>query len=315
MKKKLVYVLATSQNMVFAAGNVALGLNKYMPYDEFDILILHNGLVEEDEKTLGKIRNVILESYSFPEGFEDAIGKRVTGRFGRGNALLTFCHYEIFRLLDEYETAAWVDIDTAIQGSLSGLSLHGPFGMSPDRYLTGISPNSGNFNRPVPGYDMDRPGYCAAVVVVNDKLPRYKEIYDWLWKKSIELAEYLHNPDQGIINLAIQEFKIEVNEINHYEYVCFASFKEANTAKIAHFGTERKVWVNSWYLRSFPEWYRTHLEWLKLGGSDFQRHKEMDTRNVLLKAKIYPTWLINSLCLFIPKKKNRDRFRAKYGAS
>ena len=43
-KKKCAYVLAASQNIIFAAGNVALELNRYMPDEEFDILIYHRGL-------------------------------------------------------------------------------------------------------------------------------------------------------------------------------------------------------------------------------------------------------------------------------
>ena len=36
-KKKCAYVLAASQNIIFAAGNVALELNPFMPNEDFDI--------------------------------------------------------------------------------------------------------------------------------------------------------------------------------------------------------------------------------------------------------------------------------------
>jgi hypothetical protein len=217
--------------------------------------------------------------------------------------------------LDRYETAIWLDIDIAIQASIAELSQYGPLGMAPDMALNRLYtrfPRQINFNKPVPAYDMDAPGYCSAVVVANHHLKGYRELYNWLWEKSVEYAEYLANPDQGIINLAIEEFALNVNAFSWDEYECFPTVVKANVAKIVHFGTTSKIWNKAYLLRAFPEWYRTHLEWLKLGGDDFDR-TGMNTSNILFKLyKKYPKWFISFLCFFIPKKKNRDRLRAKY---
>lgn len=44
VKKNKAYFLSCSENYIFAAANVALSLNKYMPYDEFDIVIYHTNI-------------------------------------------------------------------------------------------------------------------------------------------------------------------------------------------------------------------------------------------------------------------------------
>ena len=134
-KKKCAYVLAASQNIIFAAGNVALELNRYMPDEEFDILIYHRGLERKDVKALNKIKNVVLREFILPQGFEEAILNNMpSGRLKNKNSLLTFAHYEVFNLLDEYQTAVWLDIDTSVQGNIKGLQSFGPVGMAEDKH-------------------------------------------------------------------------------------------------------------------------------------------------------------------------------------
>lgn len=273
-KKKCAYILATSQNIVWAAANVALELNRYMPNEEFDILIYHRGLEEKDVKALSKIKNVILKEFITPDGFEETILKNMPkGRLANKNSLLTFAHYEVFNVLDEYKSAIWLDIDTSIQGDISKLQTYGPIGMPEDKHDTGIFPVQINFVKPVPNYNMEASAYCTAVVVATDALKNAKEIYQWCINKSMELAEYLITPDQGIIQLALQHFKLKVNVFPFEEYTCFASWPMAHLAKIAHFGTSAKVWNTPDLYQAFPQWLRTHLEYVAMGGSDFDRSK------------------------------------------
>ena len=81
-----------------------------------------------------------------PKGFEEAIMEKMPpGRLKNKNALLTFAHYEIFNLLEQYKTAIWLDIDTAIQGDISGLQQYGPLGMAEDKHTCGVFTASVNF--------------------------------------------------------------------------------------------------------------------------------------------------------------------------
>lgn len=286
-KKKCAYVLAASQNIIFAAGNVALELNHFMPNEDFDILIYHSELQPNDIQALQKIKNVILKDFVIPKGFEEAIMEKMPpGRLKNKNALLTFAHYEIFNLLEQYKTAIWLDIDTAIQGDISGLQQYGPLGMAEDKHTCGVFTASVNFVRPVPRYNMNAKAYCTAVIVVSEELKNAKEIYDWCWDKSIQYASYLITPDQGIIQLALQHFNLPVNTFSWEKYEAFSTMPYAHLAKIAHFGTAQKIWNTSDLYQSYPQWQRTHLQYLSLGGSDFDR-SFLNQNNVITTLRNY----------------------------
>ncbi len=141
-----------------------------------------------------------------------------------------------------------------------------PFGITPDTpWTVGI-----NFGDPVPGYDMNRPGVCTAVMLGNEALP-YEEIHRWCYAKAREIGGNLVNGDQGVVNLMLQEFGITPNLMPLEEWQCISWKPEACVARIVHFGTEKKVWNTLKVCTAFPEWYRIHIEWLRLGGGDFDR--------------------------------------------
>jgi hypothetical protein len=133
---------------------------------------------------------------------------------------------------------------------------------------------------------MDKPTICSALIVADDSIP-YRELYKWCYAKALEYAEYLSNRDQGIINLALQEFKITPNMISSYTWQCKFFKETVHTAKIVHFGYKVKPWDSEVLIMHFPEWYRTHLAWIKLGGSDFPKHATMNLFNMLTIEDIY----------------------------
>ena len=274
-KKPLVFFLCCSDNIIFAAGNVALALNKYMPNEQFDIIIYHTGLRPANALALKKIPRVILKNFKFDGAFQDEILKRMPkGRWSNPNSLLAFSHYEIFDFLYEYKTAIWLDADISVQANISELCKYGPFGQSKDLNWHNIWTVGDQFIKPLPkksGYDMSTDGYINALIVVNDQLPHWKEMRDYCYRKSLEYAEYLKNCDQAVFAMLRQDFGIQVNEIPWHEYICHAQHPYASLAKVVHFGCQDKVWTDDRYLRTFPEWFRTHLEWLQLGGEDFDR--------------------------------------------
>ena len=109
-------------------------------------------------------------------------------------------------------------------------------------------------------------------MAVHDVLP-YEDLHKWCYDKAVEYANFLVNPDQGIINLALQAFRITPNEMPFEEWQCISWRDQASTARIVHFGTDKKVWSAANVFNSFPEWYRVHLQWLELGGTDFDRRR------------------------------------------
>ena len=286
-KKRLAYFLACSDNIIFAAGNVALSLNKYMPKGGFDIVIYHTGLRSKNEAALKKIPNVVLHHFTWPEGFKDEILARMPiGRWNNPNSLLAFAHYEIFDLLHEYETAIWIDVDTSIQADISGLEKYVPYGQCYDENWNTIWTVADQFVNPPQNtkYNLKAKAYINACIVVSDKLPNWEKLTAYCYEKSLEYAEYLKNCDQAVFSMMIQDFNIKVNVMPWHDYICHAHHEHGNLAKIVHFGCHDKVWTDDRYLRTYPEWFRTHMQWLELGGEDFDR-TNMSMRGIW--AEIY----------------------------
>lgn len=276
-KKNLAFLLGITPNLSFAAGNVSLAINRHMKTQDYDIVIYYTDLKENDINAFKKIPHVRLVKFNLPEDFISEMLQKIpdSSRFKSRNHLMCFCHFEVFPLLDEYKHVAWIDVDTSIQRDLSDIVKFSPFGVGPDTPWT-----VGNqFSHDIEGYDMKREGHCTAVMVVEDSLP-YKQIYNWLYEKALEYADCIVNPDQAIISIMLQEFNIKPQLMNVEEWQCISWRREAPWARIVHFGSNKKVWNNINVCNAFPEWYRVHLDWLDLGGSDFDR-SHIDVHNIL----------------------------------
>lgn len=266
-KKNLAFIIAVSEDLAFAAGNIAIALNRYMSIP-FDLFVYTSEMCTKDKEILENIDNCHVKEFCFTEGFieymMDCLPENC--RFRNPKKLMRFCHYEAFALLEEYENVIWLDADISVQADLADMIHYKPFGITTDAPW-----KVGNqFIRPVEGYDMEKDAVCSAVMILDDSLP-YQEIYDWLYENTMKYAGYMKNGDQAIINLMLQEFELTPNMMPLEVYQCIDWRKEAIDAKIVHFGTDRKVWNTNIKLCCFPEWYRIHLQWLELGGSDFAR--------------------------------------------
>lgn len=321
MKKKLAFLLGTTPNLGFAAGNVALGINKHTSSKDYDIVVYYTDLSEQDKTALGKIPHVILKQFNLPDDFVAKMLANIPeqSRFRTSNRLYCFCHFEVLALLDKYENVAWIDLDTSVQRDISSIADYAPFGIASDIPWK----TKDQFSEPIKDYDMEAPAYCSAVMVVNDSLP-YKKLHKWCYEKAVKYARYLKNPDQAIFAIMCQEFKISPNIMDIEEWQCISWKDKANIARIAHFGCEDKVWNTSNICNAFPEWYRTHLEWLELGGSDFNQSniqpknikKDLDTLDCLISSSnqpVYPKkqkcYLFGCIPLFkIREVKNKKKF-------
>jgi hypothetical protein len=266
-KKKLAFLLAATSDLLFAAANVAIGLNKHVSEKDFDILIYANGGAEIDLAALRCIDHVKVVDYQLDPDFVSIMmkgaqeGSRLVKTPGH---LLTFAHFEIYALLETYRHVVWLDVDMLVQDNIDE-AIGAPFAITLDDPWT----VGANFLRPIQGYQMDAPGVCAAVIVVNDELP-YSAMYLWCFDMAARNASALKNSDQGITNLALQQFAIKPKLLPLTQWQCMAWRNEASLAKLIHFGGGEKVWKEQLVCDAFPQWYVNHLEWLRLGGSSGQ---------------------------------------------
>jgi hypothetical protein len=282
-KKSLAFLLAISGNNVFSAANVCIGINKHLLSDDYDILIYYKNIPEKDLSALKKIDHVTLVFHEFDPVFKNEILRNAPekSRFKDENTLMAYCHFEAFKLLKFYKNVVWLDTDTLINKKIDDIvSKHGLSISSDDPWTVGD-----NFSDPIDGYDMDSPGMCTAVIALNDSLP-FEEIYLWLYKKALIHSKILINPDQGIINLALQEFKISPNILDRLTWQCMPWEEKVLSANIIHFGGNNKIWDNTYYLSKFPEWMANHKKWIQLGGSDIYSNENNTTINTSIPIQI-----------------------------
>lgn len=274
-KKPLLYLLAATENIIFAAGNVALALNKYMPNKDYEVLVLHRGLKSKNEKALLSIPKVKLQKLEFPEGFEELMLSSdqglPKGRWNNPNSLVAAAHFEIFKYLDEYQTVIWLDVDMSVQADISELENYGPLAQALDLNFNEIWSVGDQFTKYLLDYDMSANNYINSVIVVNDKLENYQLYRNECYELTKKYAPYIKNLDQAIFALLFQKYSITPKVLSWNDFTCHAHHEAAAVAKIVHFGCNEKVWNNSLLFQCYPEWFRVHMEWLKLGGSDFDR--------------------------------------------
>lgn len=289
MKKELCFFLGVTSNIAFAAGNVAIGLNKYMSQYVFDIVIYHSGLADNDLNTLLKIPKVVLREFNLPQDFVKYMLTNLPEecRFRDINKLMCYAHLEAFNLLDEYETVVWLDADITIQDNIYEVIQYIPFGVPADLPFDKEQVfNVGDqFTKDIDRYDMKTPAIRVSMMVVNDQLP-YREIYNWCYTKSLEYCKYLKNPEQAILNIMLQEFNVTPKLIP-LELHCDCRRDIAAVTKSVHYGSEQKVWNDINIFNVYPEWYRIHRKWVELGGTDcfLNRKNEFCLSNVLMKLR------------------------------
>lgn len=254
-------------------GNLLVQLKETNP-NLFDVaLIYYNNISEDDKKIMQDIMpcEFIKFTYKLPKNVRDIPS------FKKFSSLM-FARYYMFDFLNEYKTVTWVDTDVLICGDISSIiTKANKTGMSANfedpankSYLF-TDTISTSFNEPIAGYDMNKYNMSSGLITVSNSLKDYDKMTKWCFDKTIELANSLILPDQGILNLLVQEFDIKVSSVGENGAYCFyPTYKrDSSKAKIIHAWGARKFW-KSWYLyKKFPKWGEYYNKWVELGGSDY----------------------------------------------
>ena len=259
-KKEKAIVLGITGNLAFAVANVFMGIKKYSPDINADFIVFYQDLSEKDKELLCSIIKCKFIEYSFPETkeLEDAI-KRYSQ--------LSFCRYEMFKMLDEYKKLLWLDSDILIQKDISGVFDYAKTGISlmpekttldecfyEDIQLENINMNVKNHN--------------SGVLLISDILPNYQNATDWLYNRTFQLADKLKFVDQGILNLMVQELDFQIDKLPE-EYNCHPTLEAAKNAAIVHAYAPQKFWKWWDFDYHFREWDKNYKQWLKMGGSPY----------------------------------------------
>ena len=270
-KRALALLLGITGDMGFAAACLLLALRRHSPALRPDILVFSDGRLPSGDALLLRELGASILPFSPPAGdfSPDAV---------RQFSLLSLARFEGFRLLDQYRTVMWLDVDTAIQDDISPLAEYGPLSLAlEDPHFTdaGVtSPASINVDAPLPDFDGNAPNLNSGVLVLRDDLPRPHDLHrlclEWL-KTWGPRCRYI---DQAVLNMLAQKLQRESSGL--FRLVPYERFNAhprnpaAGHAALVHAFGAYKLWDDGLTRCSFPEWDRDYQRWLKLGGSPWQ---------------------------------------------
>ena len=260
-KKDVALVFGITKDYTFALANTLIGLTKHNKKFWDDIIVYHDGVPEYEQESINKIVKVKFVDLSESEYFQKISESSIETI--KKYTIATFYRYECLNLLSEYRQTIWNDVDILIQDDISDLLKFGETnGVAFSAALPGFVTGSA-FSKFNNDYEMFRPLWNVGIMVLSDKLTNYKEIYEWCMKASIKYGDMLLWPDLGVLNIALQEFGIEPENIDTDKYVCLPTFKLANKAAIIHAYGDKKFWNDLEYMQKYPEWTQNAIEWSK----------------------------------------------------
>lgn len=266
MNKKNAVFFASNSKLIFALATTLLSLKKNSPsiLDNTDILVYEQGFTQQDKDLLNAILPCKFTSYKFA----------VETDFNNINFInfsqLAFARYDIFDLLDNYKKILYMDVDIMIAKDLSYIfDNYGDktgIAMCKDTQK-GLTLITKNFVNPVEGYDMSVPCYNSGVTLLCDNIKNRKELRMWCYNKTAEWLENLVCPDQGVLNVMIQQFNTGIEALPD-TCNCTPSNKKYSDKKnkevvIYHCaGGGLRFWTYNWN----APWQEFYKQYLALGG-------------------------------------------------
>ncbi len=255
-KKELALVFGITKNFDFALANVLFGIKEKSKLKNFDIIVFHDGLNEEKKNCLNSILPCVFKDYKNDISTEELNQENL-----KLYSNMCLARYECFDLLLEYQTVLWNDVDILIQGDLRGLLNYGnKSGLAMTYNDIGFLTEA-NFDGLIEEFNMCLPLLNSGIIVLTDKLPHYEKMKDWCYSTLKKYSKKLKYLDQGVLNLLVQEFKIEVEAIDIAKYCCHPDRPYSEDACIVHSYGYDKFWNSSLLQTKFPLWKENDCKW------------------------------------------------------
>jgi lipopolysaccharide biosynthesis glycosyltransferase len=260
-KKNRAVVFAVSKDLAFSVACVMMDIKKLSPNLADEIVVIHNGIQEKDQKLLTSILPTRFIHYSLPID-KSLISDDILNYFTE----MVFAKFECLRLLDEYENVMLMDYDMVIQEDISELFEHCDSGtkMMPSE----VTPVRKQLHVDIEDYDMDVIGNCACIFVFQDHLKNYKKAYDFCYESLIKYHDKIYLPEQAIFDFMIQEFNLQICPIDGKIYSPHPTDSEnAKNAKIIHAYGQPKFWNGL----ENEQWNKNYKIWIEMGGSKYKK--------------------------------------------
>ncbi|TKZ32537.1 glycosyltransferase [Brachyspira catarrhinii] len=295
--KKFALLLCSTENQMFAVGNVLIGFKKYFSLDEkdYDIIVLVDTINDKNRSALEKIhKNIIIKKFENP--FSKSFLNSVPGS---NWSFMAFARFEAFELIKDYEKLLYVDTDTLIKKDLSSIlsfnekSIYMAYDILNNQLDYFVNNGGSNFVEKYKDdkYDLNRKIFNSGIMILTNKLHNGSKIKKWCY----EYCEKIVGTDLFVINLAIQEFNLDIGVLdNIYNYT--GDYNHLDNVYIIH--ALGKFWESSPYY----EWDENNKKWIEFGGEEYN--------SLYIKQK-KEMW--NKILWWIPSRRLRERLRIKIG--
>lgn len=280
LPKNTAIILGATGNLSFALAVALKGLKRHNAdlLKRADVIVYYQNMDQTHRQALNRIVPCRFVEYHFPH--MEGMRPHILRDYGE----MTFVRYECFRFLKQYEYVLWLDADILVQGDISGMLAQIPHGIGFRREYYDERVRV-NFTQNIPGYKMNAPHYNAGIMAAGNKLPgKMDQLSDWCYQKTEEISPSLYYPDQGILLLMCEHFKLTIDPLDE-KYNCEARrcAPALRKAAIVHAVGHRKFW--KYYY--FDEWYQMYREWVKETGLPCQNNFPAFKKLGLLKYPLF----------------------------
>ncbi len=259
MKKELAMVFGITKDLDFALANVLFSMKENGNMPNMDIYVYHDGLSSEKEEILNNIFPCTFIKY---ENNIDSTNLDADCLKLYSNMCLS--RFECFDLLNKYKKVIWNDVDILIQNDISGLLKYGSKSGLAMTYSDINFLTEANFNGLIDNYNMCLPLLNSGIIVFSDALNGYEKMTQWCYDQVKKYNKQLRYLDQGVLNLLVQEFNIEVESIDIQKYCCHPLRNNVKNAAIIHSYGYDKFWNSDYLKQKFPKWDEFNKKWEEL---------------------------------------------------
>lgn len=232
-------VIGGTKNDWEAMAVFLLNFKSVMPDLVDDIIVFHDGITKKHQNKMNKIAEIKFVKYKCPVPKWKCLSNKSIRYFSR----MVFCKYECFRLLDEYDSVIWSDYDVVIKESIHELlDMNSKFAV----ICNEDTPLQGNFymhkkNKEIYNYDLGRETICTPLLIMSKNIGDFAEYYKWCYEQTQKFLSDLYLPEQAIISMLVQKFKISYEKIDRRIY-CSHPSEDADDIKILHAYGQPKFW-------------------------------------------------------------------------
>ena len=261
MTVKNALLIAVSENLIFSAGTTIINFESIMPKFIDTYYVYCDSISDNDLRIISNLANVKVKKYKIPDEYFSSVNKLVLNQFTK----LVFAKLEAFRILKNYTNVIVTDTDIVLHRPIHELIVENSSGV---KCLYSREQNRSQFFTLPPLYFKEKNKSISAGLMVLNKLSYNELIYYDCLSFIKEYGGYLKYPEQAILEMIFEKYKIEPLELP-FPYYCKLPSNESSDDlyAIEHSAGQPKFWsgINN------SSWKKYYLLWLQYGGGAYSK--------------------------------------------